>query len=174
MLVRLSERSELTLAMLKTLLEYDSIKGVFTWKVKRRNQMSIGDVAGAVAGRYQVIRIDGVDFYAHKLAWLYVYGVYPKKVDHKNRNSLDNRISNLRESTQRENCQNRSKAINCSSGYKGVTKRKSRWIAQIQIDGRKVHLGMYNTKEDAARAYNEASQRYFGEFAVFNDVPSLF
>lgn len=92
-------------------------------------------------------------------------------VDHRNRNPLDNRRSNLRFCTPSQNQQNhkrRSKAN--TSGYKGVcTSRAGKpWRAQITIEGRSRSLGQYNTKEEAARAYDAAAIAHFGEFATLN------
>lgn len=94
------------------------------------------------------------------------------KVDHINRNPLDNRKANLRICTvQQNNCNIEPK----SHEYKGITvyKRKDgseRWVAQIQIDHVKHMLGSFDTKEQAALAYNVAAKKYHGEFAYLNDV----
>ena len=93
-------------------------------------------------------------------------------IDHRNGNKLDNRRSNLRPATQSEqegNC--RLRADN-RSGYRGVTwdKQTGRWRAQIGIGGRHICLKRFDDPKDAARAYNKAALRYFGEFAFLNPV----
>jgi hypothetical protein len=95
-----------------------------------------------------------------------------KQVDHINKNTLDNRKCNLRICTPFQNSGNQSKQKNNTSGYKGVTYYKSlqKWQAGIQINGRSIHLGRFENKEDAARAYNEAATKYFGEFAQLNVI----
>lgn len=98
-----------------------------------------------------------------------------KKVDHISGNTLDNRRDNLRHATRSQNAVNRPLASNNTSGYRGVSfhKGKGRWRASIKQDGRAIYLGSFSDKEDAARAYNEAALRLFGEFAILNEVRSL-
>lgn len=93
-----------------------------------------------------------------------------KYVDHINGNGLDNRKENLRICNKAENGRNRPKQINNSSGYKGVgwDKEKSRWRAQIMVNQKNKFIGRYDTKEDAAKAYDQEAKRLFGEFAYLN------
>ena len=91
-------------------------------------------------------------------------------VDHINGNGLDNRKENLRLCTTRENNANQKKNRNNSSGYKGVAKASncSKWRAYIRVDGVQRHLGNHNTPEEAARAYDAAAKKHFGEYAHLN------
>ena len=93
-------------------------------------------------------------------------------VDHANHDTLDNRRSNLRVCSSRENQRNRRKVSGCSSEFKGVcwNKLRKRWQVRIQADDRRIALGNYENERDAARVYNIAAVEYFGEFAVLNDV----
>ena len=93
-------------------------------------------------------------------------------VDHINGNSLDNRRSNLRICTSRENSFNSSIAKNNVSGFKGVSKHKltGKWESRIGVNRKKLHLGLFNNKRTAAMAYNIAAKKYFGEFAKLNDL----
>lgn len=88
-------------------------------------------------------------------------------VDHINSDGLDNRRCNLRLATQAQNMQNRRMSKYNSSGYKGVHWRADcqKWCARISVDSKRVHLGMYDTPEEAHEAYKQASAKYYGEYA---------
>lgn len=92
------------------------------------------------------------------------------QVDHKNRDTLDNRRENLRICNENQNQQNKKKHENCSSKYKGVILRESgKWRVRISIpSGKRIQLGEYIHEVDAGTAYNLAAFELFGEFARFN------
>jgi len=92
------------------------------------------------------------------------------KIDHINLNGCDNRESNLRTCTIKENCRNVNKHRDNKSGYKGVFKKKGRnkYCANIRFNGKLIHIGYFDTSEDAARAYDAAAIELFGEFAKTN------
>lgn len=93
-------------------------------------------------------------------------------VDHRNRDRLDNRRSNLRPATVAQNSANKSRYSNNTSGYKGVTESESggkpRWVARAGIHGKRVYLGFFKSAEEAARAYDKAMLDAYGEFAALN------
>jgi hypothetical protein len=93
-------------------------------------------------------------------------------VDHKNQNTLDNRKSNLRLCKNSHNICNRPKPKNNKSGYKGVSKCNltKKWKASITKDYKRHHLGLFDTKEEAAEAYNIHATKLHGEFACLNDI----
>ena len=92
-------------------------------------------------------------------------------VDHRNNNSLDNRMDNLRIATHAQNnCNRRKTSSNTSSQFIGVCfyKRHNRWAVNISHKGKKIFLGYFDTETDAARAYDEAARKYHKEFARLN------
>lgn len=93
-------------------------------------------------------------------------------VDHKSGDKLDYRKSNLRICTHAENMRNQKKSSDNTSGHKGVSweKRRSIWRASIVVDGKQTYLGSFTDKNEAARAYNSAALKLFGEFARLNVV----
>jgi hypothetical protein len=91
------------------------------------------------------------------------------QIDHKNLDSLDNRKENLRWATRQEQARNRKGRSNNRNGYKGIERiRSGRFRARIGISGRNLHLGCFDTAEEAAKAYDEAARQHFGEFAHSN------
>ncbi len=85
---------------------------------------------------------------------------------------MNNHISNLRAANQSENIANSKSRKNSTSKYKGVFKTKSgsNWIARIAKDGKQIWLGSFLNEKEAAKAYNEAAIKYFGEFAYLNKI----
>ena len=157
---------------LKKLLHYDPETGVFTWKVKRPGR-SVGDVAGSVGTKgHRRIYLDNVQYKAHHLAWLYMTGEWPEdQVDHKDVDPDNNRWENLRAATNQQNCCNRVHPN--PSGLKGVSwkRRNRKWVAQIGVDGKRIHLGLFDSAEAAHAAYCAAAERLHGEFANLGGAP---
>lgn len=89
-------------------------------------------------------------------------------VDHINGNRLDNRKQNLRFCTHAENMRNSKPHKNSTQPYKGVKKHRNKWLARIMHNRKEVSLGMYETPEQAAEAYDSAAKKYHGEFALTN------
>ena len=94
------------------------------------------------------------------------------QVDHKNANRLDNQRDNLRLATHSQNCSYRKSSTKPASGYRGVTKYQKKnelkWIARIEVNGRKKYLGIYNTPELAAKVYDTYAEALYGKFSVLN------
>lgn len=157
---------KLTAERLRFLLRYAPETGLFYWRNPSGPRAVAGALAGSESQGYVNISVDGKLYRAHRLAWLYVYGVWPaKQIDHANRSRSDNRIANLRESDQSQNMGNAARRSDCRSGFKGVTAYRSRWVATIRRSGKKVHLGVFDTPEAAHAAYVSAACDHFGEFA---------
>jgi hypothetical protein len=161
---------ELTSEELRRLLHYDPETGVFRWKCQPCNRVKIGQEAGTGSNGYSLIRISGKCFKAHRLAWLYMTGEWPKEfIDHINGVRSDNRFANLREATQAENKRNIGKLRNNTSGFKGVYFNKlfNRWQARVMAAGKSIYLGSFMTPEEAHTAYCDGARRYHEEFAHF-------
>lgn len=155
----------LTAERLHQLLAYDPETGVFTWLVAKNRRIKIGAVAGHLRdGAYRQIKIDGRRYEAHRLAFLYMTGAWPKgQVNHINSDKVDNRFVNLREATRPQNKANRRSA----GGFKGVYwhKRDRRWQVLITVAGTRRHLGYFDTAEAAHAAYCAAAIKHSGNFA---------
>jgi hypothetical protein len=150
----------LTQARLKELLHYNPDTGVFTNLSARSTSIKAGVSAGYIRqDGYVVIKVDSKPYKAHRLAWLYVHGSWPiDLIDHIR---SDNKISNLREATNRQNIQNLKAARSDNgSGYLGVSFRKGcgKWRATIFIDGMNRSLGDFDTPELASEAYLTAKR----------------
>lgn len=91
-------------------------------------------------------------------------------IDHKNHNKLDNRKENLRFCTNSQNHANapKQKREDATSKYKGVGRKRNKWRARIEVEGRQKSLGSFAREDVAALAYDMAATRYFGEFACLN------
>jgi hypothetical protein len=157
----------LTQARLKEILEYNPDTGEFFWLSPGNRIDLVGKPAGWMHWKgYWRIEIDGKDYASHRLAWLYVYGCWPKnQLDHINRNKSDNRIKNLREATNGQNGAN-SKAKPSHSKLKGAHwhSRDKKWFSHIWYDGKKHFLGRFATAEEAHAAYCETAKKLHGEF----------
>ncbi len=144
-------------------LTYDRDSGVFT-TLFSRGRATVGDIVGTINKDWYVqISIKGNREYAHRLAWLYEYGEYPKyHIDHINGCKSDNRIYNLRDVTDSENAKNRPKDKHNKNKDVGVCFRTdtNRWSANIHIDGKRISLGCFISYSDALDARKNAEVLY--------------
>lgn len=150
------------------LLEYNSENGQFLWKNtgKGRNKNCIA--GGAGKDGYINICINKKYYKAHRLAWLAYYGYLPEKqIDHINKITSDNRISNLRLATQAENNCNTKIRRDNSSGYKGITfdKQTNKWRAFIHFNKKTFRLGRFSDILEAVYAVKQKRKELHGEFA---------
>jgi hypothetical protein len=159
----------LTQEVLKERLHYDKNTGVFTWLNVKVNANKVrGKVAGGLltTGYVQIeLKINDKRYVyrAHRLAWLYVYGEFPKgNLDHINHVKNDNRITNLRIATQAENLRNLSMSSRNTSGYTGVHFHKvtGKYCASVRVNYKHIHLGYFENVEDAAKAAREGREHY--------------
>ncbi|MET4184962.1 hypothetical protein ABIB94_007091 [Bradyrhizobium sp. JR7.2] len=154
-------------AELLLLVNYDPETGTITRKVRTSNRVKVGDLVGFPdANGYLQANIGGVRAYVHQFAWLYVHGVWPHHdIDHKDRNTQNNRILNLRRATGSQNIANSGLRKNNTSGFKGVHPKGEKWCSQIRCRGNVTTLGLFDTPQEAHAAYSAAATRLFGEFA---------
>lgn len=164
----------LTAEYLRERVTYDPETGVFRWKSMPSNQQRrIGQIAGCLKKKlgYWRVCIDDEEHLAHRLAWLWMTGEWPKEyIDHKDRDRANNKWINLREATQSQNCANK---IGSSSKtwpfVKGVSfnkgNRRNPFRVMVEVDGKSKHVGYFATVEEASAAYATAARLVFQEFA---------
>ncbi len=149
---------------LKQILDYNPETGIFIWKITI-GRAKIGFVAGSIdKGGYIRICKDGKEYYAHRLAWFYIYGKWPNyQIDHINGDKIDNRIENLRDVMEFVNHQNLRKArVDNKAGHLGVGKmdRYQKYFSKISIAGKSIYLGSFETPEEAHQAYLDAKRKF--------------
>ena len=141
---------------LKRQLSYNALTGIFKWKVSTNNAITIGDIAGhAEDSGYISITVNGVFYFAHRLAWFYYYGYWPEnQIDHRDRIRYHNWILNLREVSNQCNQRNRGNSKNNTSGVKGVSwsKEKEKWISYVYLNSNYKNLGYYKEFDNAVCA----------------------
>lgn len=167
--VRSEKESNLTQERLQELLDYNPETGAFTHKASRNRRIHAGQKAGYLDKRvgYVVIGADREIYQAHRLAWLFVHGEFPDAfIDHINGIRSDNRMANLRVATRSQNGANQRRHRDNRTGFKGVRKYRSKYVAQIKVAGRMKHIGSFTTPEEAAKAYQGFAARVWGEYAA--------
>jgi len=161
---------------LKSILTYDPVTGEFTWRERSDvpnnwNRRYAGKVAGNVSKhpnrQYRSIGIFSWPWHAHRLAFLYMTGRWPSEIDHIDCNPLNNRWSNLRESTHSQNLANRKPTAGKPLKGAFFHKTKQKWKAQIKNGAKQVHLGYFASAQEAHAAYCVAAKNMFGEFSRF-------
>jgi HNH endonuclease len=163
---------------LRKYLSYNARTGNFHWRVKRQGNNGVGSIAGAAQkDGYIVICLFQRKYYAHRLAWLWTKGSFPKSsIDHINGKKADNRIGNLRLASPAQNTVWRKLNKNNTSGFRGVSwfKPAKRWSSRIKVGGKHISLGYYEDAVRAAEAYDMAAVKHFGVFAKTNGALGLY
>jgi hypothetical protein len=157
----------LTQARLKELLEYDPITGAFTWRVSLNPRAMAGYIAGSIdSDGYLRTRVDRRHYKLHRLAFLYVEGGFPKEeVDHINGDRRDNSWANLRKANSVENRRNAKRYRKNKSEYRGVYPHHSgRWRAMASVNSRCIHLGIFDTREEASAVFEIFTLKVHGDF----------
>lgn len=148
---------------LRGVLDYDPNSGEFRWRISPRYGIHPGDLAGCLCRwqGYWLVRVNNRTYGAHRLAWLHVYGDWPKQeIDHINGSRVDNRIANLRDVSTRTNQENQRVARPRNRlGLLGVDRIRAGFRAQISVNGKKINLGTFPSAERAYAVYVEAKRR---------------
>lgn len=145
-------------------LNYDKDTGVLTWK--KRQRVKEGAPAGTKTNNNGYIRlaINGKQYSAHRVAWVYHYGSIDEnmQVDHINGIRNDNRICNLRLVSHKENHKNKKLTRINKAGFNGVrfNEKKKSYVASIKVDGNMKYLGSFKKIEDAISARKKANSMY--------------
>ena len=162
---------------LNSRLRYDPETGKLFWKIKENASLGWNtrwagkEAFTAKSHGHHVGRLDGENYYAHRVIWAMQTGEWPEdQVDHINGDRTDNRWVNLRAATVLQNSFNRGPQSNGSSGFKGVTwhSQQGRWAARIQAGGVNKSLGLHDTAEQAAAAYDAAARKMHMAFSRAN------
>ena len=145
-------------------VHYDPSTGVFTRKVSAGNVKAGSVIGNRCKKGYLKALVLGKYVKLHQLAWFYVYGVWPSsQLDHINRVKDDNRIKNLRDVTTSTNCLNQQQArVNNQLGLQGVhrIKKTGRFRSACTVQGKKHHLGVFTTAEEAHAVYLTFKEQY--------------
>lgn len=161
--------SRLPLDVIKQLVSYDPATGRFYrlgWRYHGRRFFAFDEsreVAGTNGHGYVQLRLEGETVLGHRLAWFMVHGEWPDTIDHINGNKADNRIANLRNCTQADNCQNiRAPKSHNSTGFLGVSfdKGRGKFVAAFGIGGKRKVIGRFDSAEEAHQRYLEAKREH--------------
>ena len=138
-------------------VQYDPVSGDMTWLVGLSNRAPAGSkVNMRCRSRYPRIKIEGILYPAHRVAWALAYGKWPTgEIDHINRNTCDMRLENLRDVSHTINMQN--------TAAKGVCfdSSRSKFMAYIDVFGKRKYLGRFATYKEAVEARRAAVQEFF-------------
>jgi len=136
--------------------------GVLIWKRPLSHNIKPGDLAGTINNKGFVhVQFNKFKIVAHRIVWAIIKREDPLElqIDHINENKQDNKIANLRKATKKQNACNQ-KAV---KGYY-FSKRQKKWKAAIRLNGKKKHLGYFDTEQQAREAYLRAKEKLHGEF----------
>lgn len=171
-------RETTSIERLRETLDYDPEEGVLRWRRRPYGRPEWNTRwAGKVAGHqqafkdkiYVTVRLDGILFLAHRIIWAHVYGEWPKTgLDHRDRDTLNNRINNLRKANQAQNTLNRTAQRNSESGIKGVSRHGQRWRVRIRGFGQDF-LRSFKDKDEAVAWRLRMATLLHGEFS--GDAP---
>lgn len=134
---------------------------------KRWNSIFSNKPCGCFSGGYLKTKTMGFNFLNHRVIYFIETGVNPKIIDHIDGNTLNNKISNLRNVDKAKNGVNCKLSKKNSTGRKGVYFHKSlrKWTASVVVNGKLKHLGVFEDFESASVARCDAEYKYYGEYS---------
>lgn len=168
-------------SILRDLLDCDFLTGELRWKKRPETMFKNATDAAKWNNKMQGVRafttvsdngyyrggLFGKKYTAHAVIWALYHGSWPKyEIDHINGDGLDNSIKNLRECNRSQNQMNRNFQKNSKTKIKGVwfSKSKGKYESSIRHYGKKVHIGTFDTIEEAAMAYEKAARELHGDY----------
>lgn len=174
-----------TAEFIRQILDYNPKTGELFWKARKAEMFQVvtdtpekacktwnTQFAGKRVGTrhtlgYLRVSIYDVSYYCHRLAWIHFYGFEPRgQIDHANGDKTDNRITNLRDANNQQNSANKRVLANNILGVKNVRRTdEGRFRSTIYVDSAPIHLGIFDTIEEASAAYAKAARKHFGKFA---------
>lgn len=150
----------LTAEQARSLFAYDPESGVVTRKRRTSSRAPAGAEVGSPSKGYLNVCVAGRIYQLHRVIWLIVTGAWPcQEIDHADGDKKNNRWANLRDVTRTVNNQNRRRPYkNNTLGLQGVSPYRGRFSAEIQVDGQRIRLGHFGSKEAAHSAYVAAKR----------------
>lgn len=155
---------------IRNLLNYvyvDIITGKIVWTKPKAKKIKPGEEAGSrKKGGYWEIKFNSKNYRRHRIIFYVAKGYLPKIVDHIKGVDFGDGIDNLQEVSNAQNVMKQKKRKDNTSGYRGVTfhKKSKKWYASISENGKRVHIGSYDSPEEASIAYEKKARQVFGDF----------
>lgn len=145
----------------------DVKEGRIFWTNPKARRLKPGDEAGTMKkGGYWEIKFDDLNYRRHRIVYYVATGKLPVMVDHKHGTEMGDGIDNLQEIENRQNTWKQRKRCDNVTGYRGVVYHKGsrKYYASIGVNGKRIHIGSYDTPELASIAYEERAKVEFGQF----------
>ncbi len=152
---------------LAQLFRYEDGSLIYVRSPHPRKQL-IGTVAGCKNGNgYMQVCIDGVVWLQHRIIWKLLKGETPESLDHRDGDAANNHIENLRGATHAQNQHNTKRIRISASGERNIrVQPNGRFRAQVGLNKRQIHIGVFDSKDEAVAAVIAARAKYHGEFSI--------